>query len=102
MVARLPPTARSVSSLSSPLDCRAFTGRRSQRPHHDYELRYGQSAHRIRILVIESTRSLMSSARKLARVAVMDYALRQQPASALKGTVLGIPGSDIECHPPAH
>src|SRR6516164_8374574 len=41
MAARLPPTARSVSSLSSPFDCRAFTGRQSQRQHHDYELGYG-------------------------------------------------------------
>src|SRR5215471_3861790 len=41
MVARSVSTARSASSLSSPFDSRASTGRQSQRQHHDYELAHG-------------------------------------------------------------
>jgi hypothetical protein len=60
----------------------------------------GQSVHRIRIPVIDEEPDIVDS--QTARVAAMDYLLRQQPAAALKGTSLGIPGSDIECHPPTH
>src|SRR5215472_18206178 len=38
MVARLPPIATSANSRSSPLDCRAFTGRQLRRQRHKCEL----------------------------------------------------------------
>src|SRR6516165_7105959 len=89
MAARSVSTARSASSLSLPFDCRAFTGRQSQRQHHNYEFAHG--------LVCASHTHLGEEAGKL--IAALPAALSKQGAErglvddAVMDEMAGEPGN---------